>query len=174
MNKLYPADNDCLSRSRSWRAKLFTGRSRRPTALVAILVAAVTLKVPSTDRTYTSATAGRGEKPAAIMCRKPRRARCVAASRPGANSKHSCGTFPPSTKSAPSKPLASKNRRTFATGFSLARAKGYDTGPPSLIVWRFLPAQSERLGSPSRTMSRDGKGARGLAHSKTLRRGVPR
>ena len=46
MNKLYPADNDCLSRSRSWRAKLFTGRSRRPTALVATRGAAVTLKAP--------------------------------------------------------------------------------------------------------------------------------
>ncbi len=39
--------------------------------------------------------------------------------RPGANSKHCCGSFPRSTKSAPSKPFASKNRRTFATGFRL-------------------------------------------------------
>ena len=68
MNKLYPADNDCLSRSRSWRAKLFTGRSRRPTALVATRGAAVTLKAPSTDRTYTSATGGRVERQPAIMC----------------------------------------------------------------------------------------------------------
>ena len=63
MNKLYPPDNDCLRRSNSWRPALFTGRSRRPTALVETRGAAVTLKAQSTGRTYTSATAERVERP---------------------------------------------------------------------------------------------------------------
>ena len=115
---IYPPDNDCLRRSNSWRAAPFTGRSRRATALVATRAAAVTLKAPSTDRTYTSATAERVERPPATMCPKPRRATCVAPWRPGANSKPSCGSSPCSTKSARLKPLASKNRCSFETGFS--------------------------------------------------------
>ena len=108
--KLYPPASDCLRRSSSWRAALFTGRSRRATALVATRAAAVTTKAPSTGPTYTSATAGRVERLPAIMCLKLPRARCVAAWRPGSNCKLSCGSSPRSTKSARLKLLASKNR----------------------------------------------------------------
>ena len=74
-------------------------------------------KAPSTGRTNISYR-GKGGKTSGYYVPKAAESEVRRGVEARANSKHSCGSFPRSQRSAPSKLIASKNRRTFATGFS--------------------------------------------------------
>jgi hypothetical protein len=96
---------------------LFTGHPRRATALAATRAAAVTLKALNTDHLYIRYR-GEAGKTTGYYLPKTAEGEVRRGWRLGANCKHSCDDFPSSNKSAPSMPLASRNKRSFATGFS--------------------------------------------------------